>query len=128
MKEQWFDIQDLDEFVRATRTLVYTSFGSKNDSVSEDILLDSLDDAERSEMDQCLSQQESLVIVEAFMRLSKNKKRYRISDRLYFAFIEALNARMVSNILNKLSRDGLLESAFDEKSNDFIFWVKEDEK
>jgi hypothetical protein len=37
--------------------------------------------------------------------------------------LESFNDRMVSNILNKLVNDGYLESAFDEKSNDFIFWV-----
>ena len=32
---------------------------------------------------------------------------------------------MVSNILNQLVNKGILESAYDEKSNDFIFWLKE---
>ena len=36
-------------------------------------------------------------------------------------------ALFLCNMLNKLSHDGLLESAFDEESNDFIFWVKENE-
>ena len=35
---------------------------------------------------------------------------------------------MVSNILNQLVQKGLVESAFDTESNDFIFWVKDNDK
>jgi hypothetical protein len=35
---------------------------------------------------------------------------------------------MISNLLNTLVNKGLVETAFDEKSNDFVFWVKNENK
>ena len=34
---------------------------------------------------------------------------------------------MISNMLNTLVNKGLLETAYDNESNDFIFWVKNNE-
>jgi hypothetical protein len=33
---------------------------------------------------------------------------------------------MVSNLLANLSRQGLVESAYDESLNDFVFWAKDE--
>lgn len=129
MKNQWYDIIDLELFVESTRVLVYSSFGNKDNSQEPKIILDikDLSKEEAIELNSCLSQQESMSICKEFLKNKSNS--YRISDKKYYGFIEALNARMVSNMLNKLTQQGLLESAFDEESNDFIFWVKdEDEK
>jgi hypothetical protein len=35
---------------------------------------------------------------------------------------------MVSNILNSLVNKGVLDSAYDDEQNDFIFWVKEEKQ
>jgi hypothetical protein len=37
---------------------------------------------------------------------------------------------MISNMLNNLVNKGVLDSGFDDESNDFIFWIKDnpDEK
>jgi hypothetical protein len=32
---------------------------------------------------------------------------------------------MISNILNSLVNKGMIETAFDNKSNDFVFWIKD---
>lgn len=123
----WYDITDLDLFIESTRVLVYSIFGqTNNDAINIDIK--NLNESEKEEMNKCLSNEESMIIAKEFLVIDKNTKTYKISDKRYKKFIDALNARLVSNMLQKLSRDGLLESAFDEESNDFIFWVKEDEK
>lgn len=123
----WYDITDLNLFIESTRVLVYSIFGQTNDdAINVDIK--NLNESEKEEMNKCLSNEESMVISKEFLVMDKNTKTYKISDKRYKKFIDALNARLVSNMLQKLSRDGLLESAFDEESNDFIFWVKEDEK
>ena len=46
---------------------------------------------------------------------------------MLYKMIEHVNQRMVSNIIAKLVNGGLLESAFDDEKNEFIFWKKEDE-
>jgi hypothetical protein len=35
---------------------------------------------------------------------------------------------MVSNIISGLVQKGLVETAFDEEANDFVFWVKKNEE
>lgn len=42
--------------------------------------------------------------------------------------ITALNDRLVSNILNSLVNKGLIETAYDDSRNDFVFWVKDNDK
>ena len=34
---------------------------------------------------------------------------------------------MISNILSGLVNKGLVDTAYDSQSNDFVFWVKEDD-
>jgi hypothetical protein len=40
--------------------------------------------------------------------------------------IESFNSRMISNMLNHLVNRGLLETAYDADSNDFVFWIKDE--
>ena len=49
-----------------------------------------------------------------------------MNDKMFLAIIESLNERMVSNLLNSLVNKGLVETAYDDEDDDFIFWVKED--
>jgi hypothetical protein len=125
---QWYSINDISLFVESSRVLVYSAFGENHSELDElNINISSLDKEEKTELDECLPQQECMLIAKDFLVPSKNCKISKISEKKYKAFIDSLNARMVSNMLNKLSHDGFLESAFDEESNDFIFWVKENE-
>ena len=39
-----------------------------------------------------------------------------------------MNHRMTSNILNNLVNKGLVETGYDGNSNDFIFWIKDENK
>ena len=38
-----------------------------------------------------------------------------------------MNHRMISNMLQGLVSKGVLESGFDSESNDFIFWIPNDD-
>jgi hypothetical protein len=132
-KNTWYDITNVDLFVESTRVLVYSCFGSNNEEKTHEIIIDfdQLDEEEKLEIDQCLPERDSHVIAKQYLRKFKNKKTndivYRISEKEYMLFIESLNARMISNMLQKLSSDGYLDSAFDTELNDFVFWVKNDE-
>lgn len=122
--EEQFIIKDLPEFVNASRRLVFQNFGSKTDT--DDLLADmSLEDEQ--EMNSLLSYDESLSIMRSFLRKEMNKKtkeyRYLLNEDTYMSIITALNDRLVSNVLNNLVNKGLIETAYDEKSDDFIFWV-----
>lgn len=132
---QWYSITDIDKFVDSTRVLVYRIFG-KNDvdfnvKDSYSIEYKNLTNAEQLEINECLTENESMLIAMDFIKKIPSKKgrqqSYKISDKAYMSLIESLNARLVSNMLNKMVRQGLLETAYDAECDDFIFWVKEDE-
>ena len=134
---EWFTIIDLEAFVDSTRVLVYELFGneSKGKDKDENIAKTNTDykkltKTEQEEINECLTYQEALLISKDFLKERVNKKlkqkKYLISEKSYLSFLESLNARLVSNMLSKMVKQDLLESAFDEESNDFIFWLKEE--
>ena len=129
-----YEIVDLEKFVESTRTLVYHQFGNKEGLPKNiDSLIERLTEEELDEMNGCLTQSESLNILKKFVKRQKNKHtqetRVNITDGNYMLYVEELNSRMISNMLAKLASEGLLETAFDEEINDFVFWAKDsDEK
>lgn len=126
----WYIIKDIKQFINSTRILVFNTFGDikKNDSVYE------ITPEEEKELNKILSYEESEVLLKEHAKQQKNKKtndtRYIISDIKFSKFIDSLNSRMISNMLNNLVNKGILDSGFDDESNDFIFWIKDnpDEK
>jgi sulfite reductase beta subunit-like hemoprotein len=130
MSDQWFVITDLDDFTDKARAIVYNNFGVWNNPDNIDILIDDVVENEQEEFEKVLSHQESVVIVKEFVKRQKNKKtkqtRYTLNDTIFAEIVHSLNERMVSNIINGLVQKGLVETAFDDKSNDFVFWVKDE--
>jgi hypothetical protein len=132
---EWFAIVNLDSFVNSTRVLVYELFGDQDKEKNENIAktntdYEKLTNIEKKEINECLTHQESLLISKDFITEKESKKlkkkKYIISDKNYLLFLESLNARLVSNMLSKMVKQELLDTAFDEESNDFVFWLKED--
>jgi Zn-finger nucleic acid-binding protein len=132
MNQKWFIIKDIDDFTDKARAIVYNNFGVWQDKTDLDVLIDEVKSEEKEEFDKILSHQESLIIVKEITKKQKNKKlnksRYIINDDLFAEIIDELNNRMVSNILQGLVQRGIVETAFDDESNDFVFWVKNDEE
>lgn len=130
--DEWFIIKDLEEFINASRRLVFQNFGLKSDYSAIDIdqILNSED---QKEMDSILSYSESLSIAIDLLKKQKrkidpNQIRYLLNEERYMKILQSMNDRMVSNILNNLVNKGLIETAYDEKSNDFVFWTVENDK
>ena len=127
-----FVINNLDEFVEGVRKVVFYSFGKNEEPTENDLenIIVELGPEEQKEMDHVLGHQESKMIVTSLVKTQTNKitkeNRYVLDDIIFAEIIESLNARMVSNILVQLTKKGLVESAYDEKLDDFIFWVKDD--
>lgn len=135
--DQWFFINDFDEFVDHSRSLVFKFFGAVNEIADDSMTaslsqLNNLSKEELTEMDETLSHDESAIIIKNHARKQFNKKtketRYCLTDKILQSIIEDLNSRMVSNILNTLVNRGVLDSAYDDEKNDFIFWVKEEQQ
>lgn len=129
--EAWFVISDIEEFTDKVRIIVYNNFGTwDNDKTPIDMIIDSIADSDRSELDKLLSHQEALNIISVLVKKQKHKItkeiRYLLSDAIFIEIVSNLNDRMISNVINSLTNKGILESAFDSKKNDFVFWIKDD--
>lgn len=125
---EWYIVNNLSEFVDRTRTLVFAHFGSElNEEVNEDALLAKLTREQQQELDEVLTHEESMVIAKTFVKKQVHKTtkavRYTLSDEIFMELVASLNDRMVSNLLHSLVKKGLLESAYDSETNDFIFWT-----
>lgn len=130
---QKFIIDNIEKFTDSARMVVFNSFGKEEMAEDPDGFMELLSMSskeERKELDSVLTHKESLLIVEqnARKQVNKNTKevRYVIDEKIFADILEALNSRMVSNLLANLSRQGLVESAYDESLNDFVFWVKDE--
>jgi hypothetical protein len=125
-------VPDLSEFTDKARSIVYNNFGVWNNKTDMDILIDDVAQNEKAEFDKVLSHQESLVIVKENLKRERNKItkkiRYILNDDIFAEIVYKLNDRMVSNIISGLVQKGLVETAFDEEANDFVFWVKNDQE
>jgi hypothetical protein len=130
--EKWFSVNNFEEFVDHSRSLVFKFFGQTNEMAGDSLAdtLSSLTKTEIEEMDATLTHEEASIIIKNHARKQINKKnkkiRYCLNDKILAEIIEDLNGRMVSNILNALVNKGILESAYDSEQNDFIFWVKDE--
>jgi hypothetical protein len=127
----WYNITDLSEFIEASRVLIYNNFGKEGETVDvSKVSISKLTPEEQTEIQQVLNQIEAVAIAKEFLveNDSHEQDKYRISDKNYLKFLDSLNDRLVSNMLNKMVGQGLLESAYDDKTNDFIFWMKDDNK
>lgn len=130
----WFLIKDFEGFVNHARGLVFKVFGESvgQQEIDEDmsIIYESLSKLDLEEMNRTLPLEQCLLISKQHIKIKTHKKtkeiKYYINDKILFHLLESFNTRMVSNILSKLTNDGLLESAFDEAKNDFVFWIKDD--
>lgn len=130
MDEEWFIINNLDELVNSSRALVFNNFGKEDNNPSDDILSFTIEKKDIKEINEVLSFEESKVIIQNLIKKQNHKLtkkiRYLLNDHIYLQIINQLNDRMISNILNSLVNRGLVETAYDENENDFVFWLKED--
>lgn len=129
--DDWFVVRDFDGFVNQTRILVFNTYGkfdTENDTKHIDSLLN-ISDKDKEELNEILSYSESVSIIKSIIKRQKNKKtkknRYILNDALYIKIVENLADRITSNLLQNLVKKGLVETGFDNDSNDFVFWVKE---
>jgi len=131
-ESEYFIVPDLSKFTDKARAIVYNNFGSWKDRTDLDILIDDVAKEEKEEFDRILSHQESLVIIKENLKRERNKItkkiRYILNDEIFAEIVYKLNDRMVSNIMSNLVQKGLVETAFDTESNEFVFWVKKDEE
>ena len=127
-------ISDIDGFVDSTRTIIFGAFGEQFDETNQtdiDYLINSMSDNDKEELDKTLTREECMAMLHDIVKPKKTKSgktKYVITENQFNEIIEAFNARLVSNLLTNLVAEGRVESAYSEEDNDFIFWVKDNDK
>jgi DNA-binding HxlR family transcriptional regulator len=128
MNNQWYEIKDVDDFVKSSRILVFNNFGKNQSDEPVNMAIDNIKPEEQEEFNSILTQEESMVIAYTILRKQTHNTtkqiRYLINDSKFLEFIESLSDRMISNILNSLVNKGILDAAFDNEAEDFVFWIK----
>jgi ABC-type Fe3+-citrate transport system substrate-binding protein len=131
-ESKWFIIPNLSDFTDKARAIVYNNFGAWQKEIDTEIIIEEIKENEKEEFNKILSHQESLTIIKENIKKEKNRKtkkyRYLLNDAIFADIVHQLNERMTSNIISGLVQKGLIETAFDEESNDFVFWCKKDEE
>lgn len=134
--EDWLEISDIEKFTEYVRNVVYINFKSEHIEEEEDSYeidfndaIQPLTDEENLELDSILTQKECINIIKETSKKIRHKKtkeiKYLINDNILYKIVQNINQRMVSNLISNLVKKGLLESAFDEEKNDFVFWKKD---
>lgn len=130
MYEEEYDNEDLiyvmedkTEFINQVRRIVFAGFGLKDLEDAE--FSELIAEIDEQEMDNTISFAECEMIAQEYIEEKKirRKTKYFLSDSKFNEFVEAVNARLVSNIITELVDMGQLDSAWDSEVNDFIFWV-----
>ena len=131
---EWMEVFNIDKLTDFTRRVIYHNFNTENEHLDDDSFFEKVknlpSDSDEKEMDEILPFEEVRLILQGFVKKRKNRKTHRtklfIKETDYDKVLLAFNERMVSNIVHKLVSRGVLDTAFDNERNDFIFWVKKD--
>ena len=129
--EEWMEVVNVTKLVNFSRKLVYFNFDqdfSHLDDTDFILKIQQIKVEDEPELDEVLSYKESLLIFNQYLIRKKEIGEIRystyIKDDDYDLFLEQLSERMVSNIIHNLVKKGLVETAYDNEKNDFVFWVK----
>jgi uncharacterized Zn finger protein len=132
MKEDgWLEVVNVDKLIKFSRKIIYHNFDEDNDDLTDTEFLQkvdaSTDQEDEKEIESLLPFGECRAIFKPFLVrvLSKDDLYYKIKEDDYDEILIQMNRRMVSNIVKGLVAKGLVESAFDNDKNDFVFWVKD---
>jgi hypothetical protein len=127
----WLEVVSVKKLIDFSRKIVYHNFDEENSDLSDQEFLSKVDQIQEDskELDYLLPYSECRVMIKPYLVrvISKTQDYYKIKEDDYDDFLVELNRRMVSNIVKDLVSKGLVESAFDNEKNDFVFWVKGDE-
>lgn len=105
---EFYSILDVDNYCRETRILVANDFS---------------DDITEKEIDEYISVGQVEKFVDEFCDDHDENGSPIICEDSHNEICEAIYTRIQNVGLAKLASDGIINVAFDEKLNDFIFWT-----
>lgn len=131
-KDGYLEISNVDKLVNFSRRLVYYNFDDESEKLSDADFFEKVQKIKQEDMpelDKYLPFNEAKNIMKSLLIKRRHKKtkvpKLFMKESDYDEVLIQMNKRMVSNIVLGLVKKGLVDSAFDDTKNDFIFWVKD---
>jgi len=129
--DDFMEVVNLDKLVEFSRQLIFYNFAieDEDDETDDEFIskVKNIKKEDKEELDRLLPFKESKLIFKSSLKKQINRRtkkiRYVIKESDYDEVLVELNSRMVSNIIRSLVKKGLVETAFDDDKNDFVFWV-----
>lgn len=129
--DDFMEVVNLDKLVEFSRQLIFYNFAieDEDDETDDEFIskVKNIKKEDKEELDRLLPFKESKLIFKSSIKKQINRRtkkiRYVIKESDYDEVLVELNSRMVSNIIRSLVKKGLVETAFDDDKNDFVFWV-----
>ena len=132
-EDAWLEVENINKLINFSRKLIYHNFDEQTSQMTDNDFFDRIDnfsETEHQELDTVLPFKESKVIIKEFLKQRRNKKTQEVKvfmrESDYSEYLDRLNHRMISNLVMEMVKKGVLDSAFDDTMNDFVFWVKND--
>ena len=131
-RDGYLEISNVDKLVNFSRRLIYYNFDDESEKLSDADFFDKVQKIKKEdipELDKYLPFEEAKSIMKSLIIKRRHKKtkipKLFMKESDYDEVLVQLNQRMVSNIIRGLVNKGVVDSAFDNERNDFIFWVKD---
>ena len=131
-RDGYLEISNIDKLVNFSRRLIYYNFDDESEKLSDADFFEQVQKIKQEDMpelDKYLPFDEAKNIMKSLLIKRRHKKtkvpKLFMKESDYDELLIQLNKRMVSNIVRGLVNKGVVESAFDDEKNDFIFWVKD---
>ena len=127
MKQDWYEIIDFFGFTSSLREMIIEDFYSEEEKFKKN-KFGGLFKEQKEQIEKRLSLQEAENIVSSFIKTKKDNlgnDSYTISKKSLAKALKDLNTRITSNILKDLVSKGVVDTAYDNEKNDFIFWIKD---
>ena len=131
-RDGYLEISNVDKLVNFSRRLIYYNFDDESEKLSDADFFDKVQKIKKEdipELDKYLPFEEAKSIMKSLIIKRRHKKtkipKMFMKESDYDEVLVQLNQRMVSNIIRGLVNKGVVDSAFDNERNDFIFWVKD---
>lgn len=132
-RDGYLEISNIDKLVNFSRRLIYYNFDDESEKLSDADFFEQVQKIKQEDMpelDKYLPFDEAKNIMKSLLIKRRHKKtkvaKLFMKESDYDELLIQLNKRMVSNIVRGLVNKGVVESAFDDEKNDFIFWVKDE--
>lgn len=124
-----YEIVDEEEFIKSIREIMLEHFfkevKKKKTNCKKNKQLIHLMKEHGGNLEKKLTIEETKSIASPILKQKQKDGKTFITHKDFREILEELNKRIISNILVELTKEGVIESAFDNEQNDFIFWVKD---